>query len=311
MKSYILLTGLLLLSFLTCLQPAKAQTPSDGLMMSRGYSCTIMAYTHSSWNQYWEGTRRRDNLNLGTVSTQSVMLMSAYGLTKRLNLIAGLPYVWTRTSAGNLAGQQGFQDVSAWVKYKALQTAIPTGKLYAFGTLGFSMPVSRYIPDFLPLSIGSGAKNAYFKGIVHYKSKPGWYLTVQGGYTWRSNIRIDRDSYQFDNKLYYTNEVQLPNVLDGSIRTGYWSKHFQTDLFLSRFISLSGDDIRRNDMPFPTNSMEATQLGLFAKYNWLVKDREFSLLFQVGHTLAGANVGQSTQAMAGIAYAFRVLPAKE
>ncbi len=59
----------------------KAQTVDDGIMMNKKQWCNGLTYMHSSWNEYWEGTLKRDNLNLGTVTTQSMMLMSNYGIT--------------------------------------------------------------------------------------------------------------------------------------------------------------------------------------------------------------------------------------
>ena len=48
--------------------------------------CTGFLYTHDSWDQYWEGTLKRGNGNIGTVTTQSVAWMGNYGITDRLNV---------------------------------------------------------------------------------------------------------------------------------------------------------------------------------------------------------------------------------
>ncbi len=73
---------------------------------------------HSSWNEYWEGTTKRENKNLGTVTNQSLMFMSNYGITDKLNVLATVPYVWTDASAGTLHGMKGFQDIDLDVKYE-------------------------------------------------------------------------------------------------------------------------------------------------------------------------------------------------
>ena len=57
-------------------------------------------YSHSSWKNYWEGTLKRDNLNLGRVSTNAYSVMGNYGVTRKLNLLFSLPYIKTKASAG-------------------------------------------------------------------------------------------------------------------------------------------------------------------------------------------------------------------
>ncbi|HLO82644.1 MAG TPA: hypothetical protein VK166_16880, partial [Chitinophagaceae bacterium] len=43
---------------------ANAQMPADGFTMSKGEICLVTDYGQSSWKEYWEGTRLRENLNL-------------------------------------------------------------------------------------------------------------------------------------------------------------------------------------------------------------------------------------------------------
>lgn len=289
---------------------ASAQTPSDGLMMGKGYLCTVFNYSQGNWQQYWEGPLKRKNENIGTLTTQQFTLMSAYGIGKNLNIIAGLPYIWTQASDGQLAGQRGFQDVSAWLKYRFFRTDVPLGKLSAFATVGGSLPVTNYVPDFLPMSIGLGAKTASARGVLHYKLDKGFYLTTQAGYTRRSNIFVDRDAYQYDGRLYYTNEVQVPDMFDATGKLGFLNNWIQTEVFLDYFTALSGDDIRRNDMPFPTNRMLATNVGWFGKYTYATNTGEISTTAQVSRVLNGRNVGQTTMFTVGVQYAFQLVKQK-
>ena len=70
-----------------------AQTLEDGVMMPGKALCTGFLYTHDSWDRYWEGTLKRGNGNIGTITTESVTWFGNYGITDRLNVIAMLPYV--------------------------------------------------------------------------------------------------------------------------------------------------------------------------------------------------------------------------
>src|SRR4051794_15034670 len=87
--------------------PAFSQTPTDGLMMPAKSFCTGFMYTQDQWREYWEGGLKRDNLNIGTITTQSLMYYGVYGVTSKLNVIGMVPYVWTNASMGTLAGQKG------------------------------------------------------------------------------------------------------------------------------------------------------------------------------------------------------------
>ncbi|HZB11679.1 MAG TPA: hypothetical protein VE467_01560, partial [Chryseolinea sp.] len=89
-----------------------AQTLTDGLMMPKKTLCTGLMYTHDSWTDYWEGELKRDNGNVGKVTTQSLMWMGTYGITSKINVIAMLPYIKTKASMGTLSGMEGVQDLS-------------------------------------------------------------------------------------------------------------------------------------------------------------------------------------------------------
>lgn len=283
-------------------QMASAQMPNDGLMMPKRNWCTLVQYTQSSWDEYWEGANKRTNSNLGTFTGRNVMLMTNYGITDKLNVMAGVPYVWTGSDS-YLEGQSGLQDLSVFLKYQPFQTSLAGGEFKVQVTGGASIPVTDYVPDFLPFSIGLQSKTASLRGILNYTHGSGIYLTVQAGHTWRSNTTIDRDSYIFENELYYSDEVPVPNVLDATGRLGFISKKFQAEVNFDYFSCLSGDDIRYNDMPFPSNKMQASTAGIFAKYFvW----RGLAVQASYGQVLAGRNAGQGTVIAGGFTYFFEL-----
>ncbi|MFD2570945.1 hypothetical protein ACFSUS_09895 [Spirosoma soli] len=289
------ISQLLLIGIAFVSAPAWAQMPHDAIYMPKKTVCIAGMYSHSSWNQYWEGSLKRENFNIGTLTTQSVGIMPAIGVSDRVNVILNLPYVWTSTSAGNLMGQKGLQDVSAWLKVKAVQV----GGLSLHAVVGGSVPVSNYVPDFLPLSIGLQARTAIGRLLVNYTHpKTGLYLTAHGSYNWRSTIKVDRDAYQAEGRVYNTNVVSVPNAYDAGIRLGVVRQKWQTEVWAERMAGLSGDDIRRNDMPFPTNNMQATSVGWYGK----VQPRNIGLNARIGYVIDGRNVGQNTSYTVGVLY---------
>lgn len=281
-------------------QIASAQMPNDGLMMQKRQWCTLLQYSQSSWDEYWEGANKRSNANLGTFTGSNVMLMTNYGISDRLNVMLGAPYVWT-DSDSYLEGQSGVQDLSAFLKYEILKKSIAGGEFKIQATGGASLPLTDYVPDFLPFSIGLQSKTASLRGIINFTHGTGLYITAQAGHTWRSNIEIDRDSYLYNYELQYSNEVPVPNVFDATGRLGFINRRVQAELNFDYFTGLSGDDIRYNDMPFPTNKMRAATAGIFAKYFiW----KGLAIQAAAGKVLSGRNVGQSTTFSGGFTYFF-------
>jgi hypothetical protein len=280
---------------------ASAQTPTDGLMMKKGENCSVLAYSNSTWENYWEGEKKRSNTNLGKFTAENVMFMSALGITDKLNVIVGLPYVRTSASVSYLAGQQGFQDVSLWLKYRLLEKEGNFGALRVFATGGASVPTTNYVADFLPFSIGLQSKTASGRLILNY-NKNGFYINAQGGAILRSSAKVDRNSFIFNNKLYQSDVMPVPNAAEGSLSLGFVNKRFQTFVSLDRFGCLSGDDIRYNDAPILTNRMASTSVNWFGKVNI----RKLSIIASAGRVLDGRNVGEATSFGVGVAYFFQV-----
>ncbi len=282
-----------------------AQSPTDGLLMPKGSLCNLISYSQTTWTNYWEGENKRSNTNLSIFKAQNVMLMGALGLSDKLNVIVALPFIKTSASASYLAGQSGLQDFSVWLKYKIVEKKGSFGDLKVFTTLGGSIPTHNYVADYLPFSIGLHTKTASGRLIVNYE-KNGFYLNAQGGATLRSNVKIDRNSFIFNNKLYESDVMPVPNAADGSLALGYLSKRFQTAVSLDKFGCLTGDDIRYNDAPILTNNMQATSINWFGRVNI----GHLSLMANVGKVLKGRNVGEATSFGGSVLYWFQVFDKK-
>ncbi|MBC8033674.1 MAG: transporter [Chitinophagaceae bacterium] len=245
---------------------------------------------------------------MGSVSMRTANFMGNYGFSKKLNIIASLPFVRTKASAGTLGGQKGLQDFSLWLKWRALK--IKTGRavlsFYALG--GLSFPVSDYTADFMPLSIGNESTNVSVRIMTDYLSGK-FFITGSGTYVYRDNIKIDRSSY-YTTHMHLTNEVEMPNAASFNLRTGYRSKWLILEAVVNNWTTLGGFDITRNNMPFPSNRMNATTLGAGFKYTF----RALSTLSVIGGastTVSGRNVGQSKGLYAGIFYNIRFSHRKE
>jgi len=290
---------LYLFIFLLLCGKISAQTPTDGLMMPQGQLCILGQYSNSKWENYWQGETKRTNLNLGSLSTQSALLMANYGISKELNVMVGLPYVWTNASVSYLTGQKGVQDLSLFLKYQAFEVAGLGGMFKLQGTGGLSAPVNNYTPDLLPFSIGLHSKTASLRAIFNYTADFGLYVTAQGGHTWRGTTKLDRDAYIFDHELIYSDVMPVPNVFDYSARLGFIKPRFQAEVWYDAYTGLSGDDIRYNEVPQASNKMAASQVGVFAKYFVL---KRLGVLATVSQVISGRNVGESLTWTFGATY---------
>ena len=269
--------------------------------MTKNYLCTGFVYDHSSWASYWEGTEKRVNLNLGKVTSSSYALMTNYGVTDHLNVIAGLPYIQNKASAGQMHPMSGIQDISIWIKWAAKQKHFKNSVLSALLVGGYSMPFTNYPSDFLPLSIGLGSTKISLRIIADYQWRD-LFTTVSATYIRQNNIKIDRPAY-YTTDMHYTNEVEMPDIAQYNFRAGLRNDTWIIEIVGSNQTSLGGFDISKNNMPFPSNRMNSTTLGCHFKYVTKFLP-ELSFVGSNDYTIAGRNVGQATYFSTGMFYAF-------
>lgn len=279
--------------------PSKAQTEIDGIMMAKNNYCSGLMYNYSSWDQYWEGTLKRNNLNLGTVSTSTIAYMGNYGISDKLNVLFGLPYIKTKASAGTLHGMQGLQDLSLWVKWMPYEKEFGKSTLSFYAIGGVSVPVSDYTPDLLPLSIGLRSKTLSLRAMADYQIGS-WFATASATYVVRDKVTLDRESY-YTTQLHNTNEVSMPDASTVNIRAGYRTGRLIAEAVWNKWTTLGGFDITRNNMPFVSNRMNASMLGINMKYN-LKKIEGLSLIANGNITLSGRNMGQASTLGGGAFY---------
>jgi hypothetical protein len=300
MKKKTLLHFSLAVAFSLVAVMAKCQTADDAIMMGKKQWCNGLTYMYSSWKNYWEGTLKRENLNLGTVSTQSVMFMSTYGITNKLNAIVSVPYIWTHASAGTLHGLKGFQDIEMDIKYQFFGTQFGKDQhLLLFAVGGLSTPLQKYENDFLPMSIGLGSTNLSGRLTADYQNGI-FFATASSAFVWRSDITIDRTSYYTD-QIHYTNKVDMPNQLHSNLFVGIRKPNLIVQAQLLNMYTFGGFDIRRNDMPFASNQMNMTSLGGHVKY-FLPFLPNLAIVADADFTIAGRNVGQSNMYSGGLYY---------
>ena len=289
----------------TALRPVAAQTLDDGFLVPARQLRVGVTYAHEAWDHYWEGTLRRDNANLGTLTTQSVTPTLSYGLTSRVSLLAALPHVRTNASAGVLRGQRGWQDATLAAKVGLPE--LPVAGRATLATVvqaGASAPASRYTPDLLPLSIGLATRRATLRGAFHLQDRSGFFAEGSAARNWRSTVRLDRPAYFTEGQLVLSDEVAMPDVMEYAAAIGYQRFGLCLPIMLVAQRTLGGGDIRRQDMPFVSNRMDFTRLHAKAMY-FLPPIPGLQLEVGAARTLAGRNIGDATMFSVGFTTAFR------
>jgi hypothetical protein len=282
----------------------RAQTIDDGLLLPRRTLGTGLLYAHDSWTLYWEGSVKRDNGNIGTLTTQSVTWVAGFGVTDRLSVMAMLPYVWTDASQGPLHGMSGLQDLTLAAKYQLLATPFTDrGTLRAMVVGAAGIPATNYSPDFLPLSIGLASRRFSGRFTLNFQAHAGWFLTGSAAYTWRTKVTLDRPAYYTNGQLYLSDEVAMPDVFDYTVRAGYQNGRFCFPISLSQQHTLGGSDIRQQDMPFVSNRVDFVKVDGVVMYT-LPAPRELGIRLGTSRTVSGRNVGQSTTLTGGLFYTF-------
>ncbi|MCB0636235.1 MAG: transporter [Lewinella sp.] len=262
--------SLLLLMSLALATGLGAQTPSDALMMEGGQACVLLQYSQGSFDQYWEGSLKRENQTIATVQRSTFLPMTAIGLTNRLNFFVGLPHVSTESSkpnGGRFAGVSGWQDLTLALKYQWLKRQTDRGELAGLATVGFSTPATNYLPDYMPYALGLGAPELSYRAILQYRFTNGPYLRGAAAYLWRGYSEAER-TYYYNNGSYYTAWMDVPNAVTFEAVVGTWllDNSLQLELNYLGSRSTSGDDIRAYNAAQPTNNIDIDRVGALAHY---------------------------------------------
>jgi hypothetical protein len=306
MKKIIL--TLVLLS--VCSALLRAQTPTDAVMMKQRESCFALIYDQGTWDHYWEGDYLRTNGNVGTFSKRMIMPMIAVGLHDKLNLIIWAPYIKTESkepNGGYLQGASGMQDLGLSLKAQVLEKEIGTNKVTLLANVGFSTPISNYLSDYMPYSLGFGAPEFSLRGIGMFKMQNGFYALAAVAHLWRGQTEIERD-YYYNNGSYYTNMMDVPNAFNfnGAIGITLFDNALKLEANYLTTNCTSGDDIRIFNSPQPTNKVEVGQVGFFTQYFFKNQIKGLGMLAYYSRIISGRNMGQFSNVGLGMTYQFKL-----
>lgn len=309
------LAGLGLILFSIQINHSNAQTPSDGLMMKSRRACLLASYDFGKFNQYWEGSLLRENQTIQTVHRNTALPMVAVGIFDKLNFYVGAPYVSTRSTVpngGKFAGVKGFQDIYLGFKYQILNKKMENGNTFsALATIGFSTPMTNYLSDYMPYSLGFGAPELSYRGILQYEFEKSIYVRGAAAYLWRGYTEAERD-YYYNNGSYYTSWMDVPSAwsFEGIVGAWLFNKSLKVELSYVGLKSTSGDDIRPYNAAQPTNKVQWDRVGLSAQY-YVEQVKGLGILAYHTRVVNGRNTAKINNFGVGITYQFNYLKPKK
>jgi hypothetical protein len=283
---------------------ASAQTSLDALMMPKGEICIAVLYEDAKWDRYWEGSFLRNNANVGTFTRKSIQPMFVGGITDKVNVIVSLPYVSTSATGGQMAGVDGIQDFGISLKAQLIERTFEKSKLMLFSNLSFSTPASNYLSDYLPFSLGFGARELGIRAIGQYELEKGLYLRASASYLHRGTTKAERNFYYQDG-AFYTSIMDVPDAVHAQVALGSWflEKRLRVEASLTSLRCSSGDDIRIYNSPQPTNKVDFDRVEGFAQYYF--KDiKGLGVIGYYNHMFSGRNMGQFSSYGLGLTYQF-------
>jgi hypothetical protein len=141
------------------------------------------------------------------------------------------------------------------------------------------------------------------RGMIDYERNH-LFATISSSLIARSNISIDRKAY-YTTQMVYSDKVDMPNVISNNLRMGFRNKEIVAEFVAENWITQGGFDITRNNMPFSSNRMNMTRVGVNAKYE-PVRWKGVSLTSAFFQTIEGRNMGRSVHVQFGLFYIFNL-----
>ncbi|GAA4017697.1 hypothetical protein GCM10022408_34170 [Hymenobacter fastidiosus] len=208
----------------------------------------FLSYTRERYDEFYLGKTKTaiEMAGQDEVVIESANLYAAYGLTDKLDLIANVPYISSksrRLSDDQKILERDLQNATVALAYRALQTAGEAGVFSATGALALSTPLSRYRTNIIN-AIGNRATQLDPSLLLQYKLANGLFVSGQGGYSLRTN--------------------DVPDAVLLSAKVGYAAPRFFLESWVSNQTSTSGIDIGGPGFTperFPETKVNTTSLG--------------------------------------------------
>jgi len=281
---------------LICLSlPASAQSPVSGFMNGKGHGAIALSYTAEQYDNVFLVPNEVQGVPVfNEVALNSISLYASYGISDRLDVVLGLPYISAKGEANETVLQElgfenersGIQDVSLFLKYNPYSLDAGVGTLDFILAAGLKTPLGDYKADEglqSIIAIGNRATSVSGLAIAQLRTTSGFFAATQIGYSLRNS--------------------EVPNALLGEIKAGYAHKYFYVDAWYAGQVSDGGVNILGEGFTgfFPATDVTFTRVGLNA---YVPVAGGFGLSAGVSKYLTGRNIGEATGFSGALVYSF-------
>jgi hypothetical protein len=265
-----------------------AQGPIDGYLKGKGKldlafslssnkSTTFFGADDTKYNEPFKGSL--------------VSVFAEYGITKNLDVVATLPYVFTAT-------QNGLQDGSLHLKFRPFQVkSEKRGTLDVLVAAGVSAPLSKYEP-LAAGAIGQRATVVQPRLVLQWNTKMGPFFNLTAGYNLRlddlkpediARIRVTRPSYEPQSPKNYTNFLFKAGIPAAKYYLDAWVEH-QATKGGSNFQPMTPDLPQAYGVTY-------TQIGGTVYYS---EKGKRGVYLSSGYIVSGRNVSKVLRLTAGV-----------
>ena len=286
----------LLLAILFCFPIlTNAQSPVSSFMSPKGKGAVAISVTSEKYSTVLLHPSTSEAVPVfGSVQVTSQSLYGTYGISDKLNVVVGLPYITTKGNAsegtlkalGYTNERKGFQDGSLFLKYNPYTLEIGANKINFIVAAGVKTPFGKYkVDEGLQsiLAIGNRATNVTGLAIAQFHSESGFFASTQAGYSYRTGV--------------------VPNAVIGEIKAGYGASRFYVDAWFAGQISQGGVNVLGEGFAgiFPATDVSYNRIGA----NIFVPiAKGFGISGAFTQYISGRNIGKSTGFSGAIIYSF-------
>ncbi|QIX61693.1 hypothetical protein HER32_11085 [Hymenobacter sp. BT18] len=275
---------------------AQAQSIITGFMAGKGHGSVAVSGTLERYTAVYLVPEKVDAVPVfKKINVSSINLFANYGLSDKVEVVLSLPYIRSEGQADDQVVQaqgytnrrQGFQDISAYLKFKGYSTEVGSSQLDLLGAVGVSTPLSNYQSaqgvQYI-IAIGNRATKGTALGVAHLKTPIGVFLTGQAGYSLRSG--------------------RVPNAFLAEAKAGYAG----LKLYVEGWISFQNSDKSGTDILQPgfDGNFTATRVDYARVGGSIFRPlaKGVGVVLGASTYVAGRNIGKSTAGSLGVAYNF-------
>jgi len=178
-------------SFAAAVLAAAPRAPAQGdtgFLRGTGRTDVAFSYGSESFRDFWVGTTKTSDPNVGKVTHETANLWLAYGIDKRTDLVLNATYVDAESdgiATTSNRDEKQLQDATIGFKYQLNVWQLGPGRFSLFFAPAAKIPMTHYESNAIT-GIGDGQIDYRGRGILQYTTDWGIWIAAESGYDYRT-----------------------------------------------------------------------------------------------------------------------------